>query len=261
MALIFQNKFLLNLMTFILIFTAIACSRNEPAGKTEAEVLYKKALKNVSSGRYLQATEHLNTIKIQHPYSFYSTHAELLLADILFLQEQFVESAAAYILFKDMHPKNEKTVYVTWKIGESYYNQIPSTFDRDLTPAREAIKYYSDIVERFSTTEYVEKSKSRIQLCTKMLEQKEKYIADFYFRVDKYDAARFRYLMIVDEFKSAELLEHAKKRIVESSFKIDDYQGCINYADKFFMDLSDDAKKEVNVVKGLCQNKLTVKKL
>ena len=85
-----------------------ACSSDKPKGRTEAEVLFKEAEDLVKSERYILATEKLNTIKTQHPYSFYATPAELLQADVLYMQESFVESAAAYLLFRDFHPKHEK---------------------------------------------------------------------------------------------------------------------------------------------------------
>ena len=91
----------------------------------------------MEDGRYLLATEKLNQLKNQYPYSFYATPSELMLADILYKQENYVEAAASYLLFKEFHPKHEKIAYVIYKIAESYYEQIPETYDRDLQPAFE----------------------------------------------------------------------------------------------------------------------------
>ncbi len=229
------------------------CASDVPSGKTEAEVLYRSALQQMDDGRYLLATEKLNTIKSQYPYSFYSTHAELLLADILFLQEEFVEAAAAYLLFRDMHPRHKKIVYVVWKIGESYYYQLPDTFDRDLSSAVEAIKYYKEIINKYSKSKHVTKAKSKIAFCRKMLRSKEQYIADFYFKTDEYQAARFRYLMILDSFLEPNLQEHAKIKIVESSMLMKNYDDCLKYAKKYLKEVSSEGEKIIQATYSQCQ--------
>ena len=84
-------------LLFILIVLA-GCSSDKPDGRTEAEVLYKEAEELMKSERYILATEKLNTIKTQHPYSFYATPAELLQADILFLQENLTFPIILFVL-------------------------------------------------------------------------------------------------------------------------------------------------------------------
>ena len=126
------------LSSLLLVFVLASCSTVRPKGKTEAEVLFLEAKFLIEDGRYLMATEKLNSIRSQFPYSYYATHAELLQADILFEQDNYVEAAAAYILFKDFHPRHKKMAYVVWRIAESFNNQRPPTYDRDLSPLYEA---------------------------------------------------------------------------------------------------------------------------
>src|SRR5690606_6900526 len=102
----------------LLIFVLFSCSSDTPSGKTEAEILYKEALQYKKKERYILATEKINLIKTQHPYSYYATPAELLLAEVQFEQESFVESAASFLLFRDFHPRHEKIPYVVFMIGE-----------------------------------------------------------------------------------------------------------------------------------------------
>ncbi len=154
-------------------------------------------------------------------------------ADILFKQGNFVEAAAAYLLFRDSHPKHKRLGYVTWRIAESYYNQLPSTYDRDLSSASEAVKYYNEVIRRFPGTEHAGKSNDRIIECSLMLEQKEQYIADFYFKTGVYDAARFRYLDILKNIKNDSIIEHSKLRVVESSFYMESFSDCVRYSQSF----------------------------
>ncbi len=246
-----------NTINFIAILSFIfitACSSTRPVGKTEAEVLLKEAKELVADSRFILATERLNTLRSQYPYSFYATHAELLQADILFKQENYVESAAAYILFKDFHPKNKDLDYVVFKIAESFYNQIPETFDRDLSSANEAIKYYKELLRTFRSSKYVKGSVEKIALCEDMLEKKELYIADFYFKTEVFDAARYRYLDILKTFrKPKSMLDHSMIRIVETSRRLDKKEECLEFYKKFETKISKERKQDLDRSMNACK--------
>lgn len=198
----------------------MSCATKRPEGATEAEVLFKEAKDLIAKSRYIQATEKLNAIRSQYPYSFYATHAELLQADILFAQENYAESAAAYILFRDFHPKYEGLGYVVFRISESFYRQLPETYDRDLSAGVEAIKYYTELIQTYSNTEYVKDAQSRITKIEDMLEKKEIYIADFYFKTKDYLAAKIRYQDLLVNLKDEKERPRIMARIEESEKKI-----------------------------------------
>ena len=207
---------------FILSFSLIiiSCATKRPPGATEAEVLFKEAKELISKSRYIQATEKLNSIRSQYPYSFYATHAELLQADILFAQENYAEAASAYILFRDFHPKYNELGYVIFRISESFYRQLPSTFDRDLTAGIEAVKYYNELIQNYPSTEYVKDAQSRIDQIDDMLEKKEIYIADFYFKTKDFEAAKARYEDILKTLKNKDEKLRILTRIDEAATHI-----------------------------------------
>lgn len=235
----------------------IACSSDKPKGKTEAEILYREAEELIKAERYILATEKLNQIKTQHPYSFYATPAELLQADVLFFQENFVESAAAYLLFRDFHPRHEKIPYVIFKIAESYYKQIPDTIDRDLEPAVESVKYYDEIIQKYPDTSYKKDAEDRIKEAKKMLRQKDRYIADFYFKTDEYSAARYWYLDILENHQEEDLRKHAMVRTIQASAELKEWQPCLDYIEKFNQSVDKEAQKEINSIKETCQKNLS----
>lgn len=214
------------LLTSVLLIGFFSCSTPRPEGKTQAEVLFKEAERLIEAGRYILATEKLNRIRSKYPYSYYATFAELLSADVLFKQENYAEAAAAYIVFKDFHPKHKKADYVLWKIGESFFMQMPDTYDRDLSPGFEAIKYFKELKRVFSDSEYTKKADEKISECEKMIRLKEKYIADFYYRTEVFDAARFRYENIIEEFQEPEIRSHAIIRSFLASAKLKDSKYC-----------------------------------
>ena len=220
------NKFSVIYISIFASLTFFSCATPRPSGETEAEILYKEAQELTKSGRYLLATEKLNQIRSKYPYSYYATFAELMGADVLFDQENYAEAAAAYIVFKDFHPRHKKADYVLFRIGESFFKQVPDTFDRDLAPAFEAIKYFQELKQIHSSSEFAEQAMERIAECEKMIRDKEQYIADFYFKTEVFDAARFRYKSIIEEFREPEMRSHAMVRTFLASAEIGDKDYC-----------------------------------
>ncbi|MBD66835.1 MAG: hypothetical protein CME62_16650 [Halobacteriovoraceae bacterium] len=240
----------------LLIALMISCASEKPKGKTEAEVLYKEAKQLMEDERYILATEKLNQLKNQYPYSYYATPAELMQADILYLQENYVEAAAAYLLFRDFHPKHERLPYVVFRIAESYFKQLPDTDDRDLAAAHEAIKYYQEIITKFDNSKYLKDAKKKINICKKRIRNYEQYVADFYFKTEQFSAARWRYLDILDNFNKSDLRSHSMQRIVLSTYHLNEYKTCIEYAEKYTHELDKEDKKVVDKYKKYCDNEL-----
>ena len=212
----------------------VSCSSLRPKGSTEAEVLYREAKRLADSKHYILATEKINIIRTKYPYSYYSTHAQLLNADILYDQKNYVEAAAAYIVFRDFYPKYKRAPYVLYRIGDSFYHQLPSTYDRDLSPGFEAIKYYRELMRLYPSSRYAAESRKKVERCLNMIQDQEKYIADFYFKIKVYVSARHRYLAILEDFSSNKRIrDHAILRIVATSDALNDRKSCEKYYKKY----------------------------
>lgn len=240
----------------LLVLLFAACSTDKPEGKTEAEILYKEAEELMKAERFILATEKLNLIKTQHPYSFYATPAELLQADILYEQENYIESAAAYLLFRDFHPRHEKISYVIYRIADSYYKQIPDTIDRDLESAVEALKYFDEVIQKYGESSYKIDAESRIAKIKTMLREKDQYIADFYFKTKKYSAARYWYLDILEYHQDEKTRNHAMLRTILSTSQLKEWQPCLDYIEKFYQSVDKQAQKEIKSIKDTCQSKI-----
>lgn len=250
----------MNLKLFLIfaVFVFSSCSSDKPDGKSEAEILYKEAQELVESERYILATEKLQQIKTEHPYSYFATPAELLLAEVQFKQESFPEAAASFLLFRDFHPKHEKIAYVVFMIGESYYQQLPSTIDRDLESGMEALKFYEELIAKYPAASEVSKAKKRIKKIERMLKEKDQYIADFYFKTKSWEAARYWYIDILTRHAAdVKLRQHSMLRVVASSCQMKKWQECLLYAEKFQSLVDKETKEEIRSWEKNCQKRET----
>lgn len=237
----------------LLLLLIISCGSKDKDNRGEAEKLFAEAQELAKAERYILATEKLNIIKSQHPYSFYATPAELLHAEILYKQENYIEAAAAFMLFRDFHPRHEKIPYVILMIAESFYKQIPKTIDRDLEPAVEAIRYYQEVIDRYPDTEDAQTAQKRIKDANEMLKKKDVYIADFYFKTKKWGAARYWYLDIINNhYKDSKTAYRAALRVVEASRLNKDYEECIQYGEKFQGAVDKETRKAIKSVLDKC---------
>ena len=242
----------------VLLLLIAGCSSDKPKGKSEAEILYNEAKELMESERYILATEKLQQIKTQHPYSFFATPAELLLAEVQFKQESYPEAAASFLLFRDFHPKHEKIAYVVFMIGESYFNQLPSTIDRDLESGTEALKFYDEVIAKYPNSPDVEKARKRINKINRMLREKDQYVADFYFKTKEWEAARYWYIDILTHHADQEKLrQHSMLRVVASSCQMKKWEECLLYAEKFQTLVDKQTKEEIRSWEKNCQRRET----
>jgi len=175
------------------------CSSAE-VDENDPAALMKDAEEDIQSSHYLLAIEKLQKIKNKHPYSKQATEAALRLGDVYFMQESFIEAAATYEAFVDLHPKHEKIPYAMYRVGLSHYNDAPTEIARDLTPLAKAETAFKNYLEKFPNSEYSVDSKAKLLEVRGRLAEKELYIANFYYKREMWEAAKGRFQKILNQF-------------------------------------------------------------
>lgn len=172
--------------------------------------------------RYEEAIRRYTEVKNKFPYSNLATKAELAIADVYFKQESYAEAQVSYQMFKELHPTYASADYVQFRIGMSYFNQLPSTIDRDLTLANDAILNLSDLIKKYPNSTYLSEAKEKRTAAIKMLAEKEEYIADFYFKRKVFESALSRYEGLYSNFKGLGFDAKALSRASISAKRIGD---------------------------------------
>lgn len=228
----------------------ISCASTDDANMDSAEGLFNSAQSLEKDERYEEALARYQDVKNKHPYSRFATQSELAIADIHYLREEYPEAQVAYQTFREFHPKHPKIDYVTQRLAMSFFKQLPSTIDRDLTLASRAITYFDEVLQRYPKSEYVPEAKEKRDLCLKMLAEKEVYIADFYFRRAQYDSALNRYEIVLAKFSDLGFDKKAMRGAALSAYRSgenDRAKSLLNAMKKDFPDASEtrDVEREV----------------
>jgi outer membrane protein assembly factor BamD len=211
----FSRLLVLGLFGGVLIASAaglIGCAGTE-VEQTEPSVLLKEAEEDIASDHYQVAIEKLRTIKNKFPYSKFALDAQLRIADVLFIQENFGEAALTYESFKDLHPKHEKVAYASLRIAQSYHNDKPSTVARDYTPAQKALDAYQEFLRRFPNAPETDEARKAVANLREDLALKEMYIGDFYLRHNEFEAARGRYEKVIALYPETPPAKDAKTKL------------------------------------------------
>lgn len=166
------------------------------------EDLYKEAEEFEKAERYEEAIKRFTELKNRFPYSNYATKAKLKTADCYFKQESYPEAQVAYQTFRELHPRHPQVAEVIYKIGLSYYKQLPDTIDRDLILAKDAISHFDELLTNFKSSEYTKDARKFRESALVMLAEKEDYVGNFYFIRKNCLSALPRYMNLVDTYQN-----------------------------------------------------------
>ena len=190
----------------------------KPKPYTALELLEagKDALENKD---YDRAIEYFQKMKDKYPFSPYTTEAELLLGDSYFYVKKYEEAEETYKDFESLHPGHKRIDYVIFQIGRCNYFQEKS-IDLPQQCIKEAISYFTKLVEAFPDSKYVSEAKKYLKKCRYLLAKHEIYVANFYFRTKKYKGAWKRFEFIQNHFSEfKDIVSYAKEMMRISYIK------------------------------------------
>ena len=161
--------------------------------------LIQDGVEAYDKGHYQEAIKNFEQLKDWYPFSKYAMLAELRIADSHYHQQQYPEAVQAYEEFEQLHPRNEAIPYIIYQIGQCYFEQI-DTEDRDQTSAQKALETFQRLVRQHPGDPYAQKAMSHIQICYQSLAAHDFYVGMFYYRDQRYKAAKQRFLSVITKY-------------------------------------------------------------
>lgn len=199
-------------LAILLLVGLTRCSSTGPA-RDDADGQFAQAEEAFKDEHYLTAMEKFRDVKNRFPYSSRAVDAELRIADTHYAQENYLEAASAYEIFKELHPTHAKSDYVQFRIGMSYFQQIPENTARDLSAAHKAIESFGVVGSKFPSSSFVAEAKSKAEDAKRKLAEHESYVADFYFRRNHFLSASYRYSALLQQYPDLGYDEEALFRL------------------------------------------------
>ena len=175
-------------------------SKSAPVADPTAEALFEEGTRYLQEKRYVRAIDAFTRLKSEHPFSPLLTETELKIADAYFLNEQYVEAVNAFKEFQALHPSSEHIPFIVLRLGQAHFNQFTDV-NRDQKNTEIAKGYFEAVLANHPKSPYAAEAKEKLAKCNGILAQHEFNIAEFYFKQEKYPAARDRFEEIVRKYR------------------------------------------------------------
>ncbi len=177
---------------------------------TDAEKQYIKGISLFYDSMYPEAIAAFNDVKNKYPYSDFAALAQLQLGEVEYDKREFTAAVDAYQLFLKYYPGHQKSDYAMYRIAESYFEQVPSEWwflppaaEKDQAVVRRALTAYHEMLTQFPNSEYAKEADEKHKICRNRLADHEIYVARFYQKRNKDEAAVSRLQATLTDYGGA----------------------------------------------------------
>ncbi len=183
-----------------------------PPAEDTAQELYELGVESMAAKEYADAAEAFSKLKDRFPFSPYAAQAEIGLGDAYYLDGEYALASDTYQEFEALHPRHEMIEYVLYQIGMANFKSF-SSIDKPLNRITTAAEYFRRLVEAFPNSKYAPEAESAIVECRRKLAEHEIFVADFYWRAERFGAAWERYRYVAVNYPDLpEVVSYAEKR-------------------------------------------------
>jgi outer membrane protein assembly factor BamD len=161
-------------------------------------------MKALADKNWEAVEEYFNDVRQKYSYSRYARLAELRLADADFEQDKLAEAISGYKSFVHDYPNDPEVPYARFRIAKAQYDSVSQSFllppleERDLSSVNDALDTIRDYLEDFPNSEHAEDLRYMLEIVVGLLARHELYVARYYLREDRYDAASARVQHVLD---------------------------------------------------------------
>ena len=161
----------------------------------DARKAYQEALAAYRSKEWEDARALFQDVKQLFPYSPYAKLAELRLADINFELEQYAEAVTSYREWIQNHRNDRDVEYARYRLAKALYLDIDDTVllppaeERDQATTLEAYRELGTFLRQYPRSRYRADADYMLEVVTGRLVRHELYVARFYLRRDRFEAA------------------------------------------------------------------------
>ena len=136
----------------------VSVSNPDEQGSTPEQILFQKAKRLKDKSYYKEALSEFKEFKTRYLYSPLVSEADLAIADIYFFQDEWAQAARNYKSFSELYPQHSQIDRAMFQMALSYYHQLPTTPDRDLSLASKVIQHFDQHLRLFPKSSYRKES-------------------------------------------------------------------------------------------------------
>jgi outer membrane protein assembly factor BamD len=195
-----------------------------------ASQFYQEAKKELMEGAYEKSIKLYEKLEARYPFGPIATQAQLDVAYAYYKNGEWDAALAATDRFIKLNPAHERVDYAYYLRGLVNYNKGKTFVDRflptdssqrDPGAARESVKDFNELINKFPHSQYTPDAKLRIIALRNNLAMYEVHVADYYMRRGAYIAAARRCAEVVEKYPRTQALPQALKIMEEAYRKLE----------------------------------------
>ena len=204
-------------LCFFLLFFNTGCRSLHSIGKnSSAEQLFQHASKLKEKSYYQESLTYFKKLKSRFLYSRLTKEADLSIADIYFAQEEWKRAAKAYWNFSELYPQHPKLDHALFHLALSYFHQLPTTEDRDLSLSKKTLFSLNRHLKLFPKSPYRSQTQKYKKQVLNLLAQQQWMIARFHLKQGKPHSALPYVLKLMKDFSFLLPKEKGKQATVKA---------------------------------------------
>jgi outer membrane protein assembly factor BamD len=177
--------------------------------------IYDAGLAKLSKDDAAGAAKKFTDLGKQYPDSDWARKGLLMTTYAQYDAQNFDDAEQSAEHYIKLYPNTPDVAYAIYLEAQSYYSQIPD-ISRDQDRAARALALYTQLVEKFPKSEYVDDAKFKIQVVRDQLAGKEMSIGRFYLARRNYTAAINRFRNVLTNYQTTRHAEEALYRLTEA---------------------------------------------
>ena len=204
------------------LFALVACGapqdREPQSYADQAEDLFRDAEEALDDNNYAYAMTLYRRVRNSYELSSFAVLAELRVGDVHFEEGGYLLAAQAYRQFIQLHPSHAAVPYAKYRIGMSYFEDMPSDFfllpepyERELGSTRLARRNLGEFLDEYGDSDdadvqrYVGQAEAAHLEALDRLAGYEFYLAEFYLRRERPVAAADHLKTLLEQYPSTSL--------------------------------------------------------
>jgi outer membrane protein assembly factor BamD len=194
-----------------------------------AEENYEAGLDEMKKENWVESGKFYEHVRTKYPFSKYAALAELRLADSKYLQSRFPEAAESYTAFVTAHPTHDEADYAAFRAALSRYHDAPSdffifppAFEKDQKALRSAAELLTAFLKERPHAAQVAEARKLLAEVNGKLAAHEIYVAEFYWKRERWAGAAMRYEGLVRDFPGLAQEPEALLRIGQAYARLEE---------------------------------------
>ena len=206
------------LVTTAALFISACASNDKQEEVLPEQTYYENARDAMNAGNFNEAEQNLDYLETYYPFGRYAEQAQL---DLIYARYQNLDlegARAAADRFLRLNPQSDHADYALYMRGLASYNldiglaarYFPVDVSaRDPGEQRQAFRDFSELLNRYPSSEYAPDARQRMIAIRNRLAELELYAARYYISREAYIAANNRARYIVENYSTTPSVEEA----------------------------------------------------